>query len=180
MGGCYDARAAPGCSVCREVRGGACVRRAEEDKTDRASAKVIRAGAGDTCIQEATSGTPESTKCKTGKCDVTIGGSQYCSQCSKDTEFPINGVCTTEKDTNTCATGACTSCKAGYFLHRGGCYQIGGAVGLLICDDKTATSGKDGICVSCHEGYFKTQPKQQISNLVLPAVTQLLLIALRV
>ncbi|ESU39910.1 Variant-specific surface protein, partial [Giardia duodenalis] len=159
-GGCYNISVA-GSRVCREARDGACVMYAEENKTGKTSAGVIRAGAGDTCIQEATSGTPESTKCKAGKCDVTIGGSQYCSQCSTAAEYLIDGACVTDAGQSGCvlksptADGTCTQCGAGYFLHKGGCYQIGGTVGLLICDDKTATSGKDGICVSCHEGYFK-------------------------
>ncbi|KWX13458.1 hypothetical protein QR46_2531 [Giardia duodenalis assemblage B] len=140
--------------MCREARGGACVWYAKEDKTDRTSAGVIRAGAGDTCIQETTSGTPESTKCKTGKCDVTIGDNPYCSQCSKDTEFPINGVCTATIDGNTgcSAGGVCTQCKDGYFLHKGGCYKKGEEPGSLICKDATGTAGK---CQACADGYFK-------------------------
>ncbi|ESU44971.1 Variant-specific surface protein, partial [Giardia duodenalis] len=155
MGGCYDTHAAPGSGVCREARGGACVMHKEEDKTDKTSTGVIRAGTGDTCIQGTTSGTPESTKCKTDKCDVTIGGSQYCSQCSVTTEFPINGVCTTDKgpNTNQCAAGKCTSCGDGYFLHKGGCYKKGQDPGQAICKDTADTTA--GVCDECQAGFFK-------------------------
>ncbi|ESU41109.1 Variant-specific surface protein, partial [Giardia duodenalis] len=152
--GYYNISIAPRSSVCREARDEACVRDAKEDKTDRTSTGVIRVGAGDTCIQETTSGTPESTKCKTGKCDVTIGDNPYCSQCSKDTEFPINGVCTATIDGNTgcSAGGVCTQCKDGYFLHKGGCYKKGEEPGSLICKDAPGTAGK---CQACADGYFK-------------------------
>ncbi|ESU40248.1 Variant-specific surface protein, partial [Giardia duodenalis] len=87
------------------------------------------------------------------KCDVTIGGSQYCSECSMTTEFPINGVCTTEKDNNAgcTAAGKCTSCGDGYFLHKGGCYKKGQQPGQTICTD---TSSTQGPCEVCASGYF--------------------------
>ena len=146
---------APGGGACSEARDGACVMHKEEDKTDKTSTGVIRAGAeGNTC-EEATSDSNEETgKCKSTKCDVTIGGNPYCSQCSKDTEFPINGVCTTTIDGNTgcSAGGVCTQCKDGYFLHKGGCYKKGEEPGSLICKDATGTAGK---CQACADGYFK-------------------------
>ena len=90
-GGCYSISVVPRSGVCREARDGACVRYAEENKTDRTSTEVVRAGTGDTCIQETTSGTPDSTKCKAGKCDVTIGGNPYCSQCSEPSDHLVDG-----------------------------------------------------------------------------------------
>ncbi|ESU40329.1 Variant-specific surface protein, partial [Giardia duodenalis] len=151
-GGCYSVGAI-GSGVCREARDGACVWYAKEDKTDKASARVIRAGAGDTCPKVSDSSTQTTGICKMDKCDVTIGGSQYCSECSMTTEFPINGVCTTEKDNNAgCTTaGKCTSCGDGYFLHKGGCYKKGQQPGQTICTD---TSSTQGHCKSCASGYF--------------------------
>ena len=153
MGGCYDARAAPGSDVCREARDGTCVGYVEEDKTDRTSAGVIRAGAGDTCPKVDNDSSQETGKCKKTKCDVMIGGSQYCSECSVITEFPINGVCTTEKDNNAgcTAVGKCTSCGDGYFLHKGGCYKKGQQPGQAICKDTADITGKCQVCAS---GYF--------------------------
>ena len=82
-----------------------------------------------------------------------IGGSQYCSECSVITEFPINGVCTTEKDNNAgcTAVGKCTSCGDGYFLHKGGCYKKGQQPGQAICKDTADITGKCQVCAS---GYF--------------------------
>ncbi|ESU44457.1 Variant-specific surface protein, partial [Giardia duodenalis] len=150
----YSISAAPGSGVCREARDGACVQYAEE-VTDRTK-KSMRVREGSTgCTADSTN----TDHCASGKCDVTIGDKTYCSQCEAN-YVPIDGTCIeaagqTDKCTTNDGKNACTQCGDGYFLHKGGCYQIGGTVGLLICDDKTATSGKDGICVSCHEGYFK-------------------------
>ena len=95
-------------------------------------------------------------KCFTGKCDVWIGGQKYCSKCATDGEGPINGVCTATLESNTCASKVCTTCANGYFLHKGGCYQIGGTVGLLICADATPSNLADtaGKCATCAPGYF--------------------------
>ena len=98
----------------------------------------------------------QTTKCKPKKCDVTIGGSQYCSQCSKNDDHLIDGKCVTtgtsgaaDKCTANNA-GACTSCGAGYFLHKGGCYATAeDKPGHALC---TAT-GK-GVCTTAAAGYF--------------------------
>ncbi|EFO62600.1 VSP [Giardia lamblia P15] len=103
-----------------------------------------------TC-EEATSG-EETGKCAQGKCDVIIGENQYCSQCSTPTEFPIDGICTTEKSTNTeCTTGGkCTSCMEGYFLHKGGCYSIAPEKpGHILCIEAI-----NGVCTQGADGYF--------------------------
>ncbi|KWX11114.1 hypothetical protein QR46_4932 [Giardia duodenalis assemblage B] len=153
LGGCYDARAAPGSDVCREARDGACVRHAEKNKTDRASARVIKVGAeGNTC-EEATSGT--AGKCLTSHCDVTIGGSQYCSQCSKNDDHLVDGKCmAADEDANSnCVSnnqGSCTSCANSYFMYQGGCYQTGNQnPGNTLC-----TAAANGICTQAAEGYF--------------------------
>ncbi|ESU40164.1 Variant-specific surface protein, partial [Giardia duodenalis] len=159
MDGCYDARAAPGSGVCREARDGACVMHKEEDKTDKTSAKVGATGVEETPTCEAvTDSTPVSKKCAQNKCDVTIGGSQYCSQCSKPDEYLIDGACTAQVGTSGCklkgsADGTCESCGAGYFLHKGGCYAQATPPGQTICQ----TAGSDGTCTTCSEanGYFK-------------------------
>ncbi|KAE8303365.1 VSP AS8 [Giardia duodenalis] len=114
--------------------------------------------AAETCT-EATSDS-QSGKCKQNMCNVWIGGSNFCSQCSTAAEHLVNGKCITtgEDAEGACTTkndGTCTSCKAGFFLHRGGCYEMGSDIGLLVCNDRTATADKDGICIACHDGYFK-------------------------
>ncbi|ESU40183.1 Variant-specific surface protein [Giardia duodenalis] len=161
MGGCYDTRAV-GSRVCREARDGACVRHAEENKTDKTSAKVGAASTEDTCPKVDNDSSQETGKCKSTKCDVTIGGNSYCSQCSLGTDHLVDGKCVAaDTDTaNACtaktraADGTCASCAKGYFLHRGGCYQIGQAPGNAICTD-TQASSTVGECTACAAGYFK-------------------------
>ena len=100
--------------------------------------------------------------CATDKCDVTIGGKTYCSQC-KANYVPIDGTCTAADQDAKCtansAQGICSQCKAGYFLHKGGCYQFGGEVGKLICTDPSTPSSTNtaGVCATCNAatGYFK-------------------------
>ena len=133
-------------------RDGACVQYAEEMRRhDEPGSEVAES----TTCQAADSG---AGKCKTAMCNVWIGGKDHCSECATAGEHLVDGKCVAANSDTKCTSnsaGACSSCAQGYFLHRGGCYKIGGTVGLLICDDKTATAGKDGICVTCHEGYFK-------------------------
>ncbi|ESU39067.1 Variant-specific surface protein, partial [Giardia duodenalis] len=118
--------------------------------------------AATTCT-EATSDS-QSGKCKQNMCNVWIGGSNFCSQCSTAAEHLVNGKCiTTGEDAEGACTakndGTCTSCKAGFFLHRGGCYKIGTEPGNLICKD-TQASQTQGVCKACSPGYFKnpTEP----------------------
>ncbi|ESU42096.1 Variant-specific surface protein, partial [Giardia duodenalis] len=136
-------RCGPGSGVCGEARGGACVGYVK-------TVKMKSRQTAETCTM---TNQGQTGNCKTDKCDVTIGGSQYCSQCSVTTEFPINGVCTTDKgtNTNTCDAGKCTSCGAGYFLHKGGCYKKGQQPGQTICKDTADITGK---CQACASGYF--------------------------
>ncbi|ESU36819.1 Variant-specific surface protein, partial [Giardia duodenalis] len=113
--------------------------------------------AAQTCT-EATSDS-QSGKCKQNMCNVWIGGSNFCSQCSTAAEHLVNGKCiTTGEDAEGACTakndGTCTSCKAGFFLHRGGCYEIGTEPGNLICED-TQASQTQGVCEACSSGYFK-------------------------
>ncbi|EFO63215.1 VSP [Giardia lamblia P15] len=96
--------------------------------------------------------------CKKDNCNVWIGGSSFCSQCSTAAEYLINGKCidtnTESACENTPDNGVCTSCKAGFFLHRGGCYKIGTEPGNLVCEDMQA-SQTQGTCDVCRSGYFR-------------------------
>ncbi|EET00040.1 VSP [Giardia duodenalis ATCC 50581] len=105
-------------------------------------------------VQTAGTCTTSPEKCNPDACNVQIGNSIYCSRCKDESsEFPINGVCTNQKDDNTCtAGGVCTSCKEGYFLHKGGCYKKGEEPGSLICKPTGSTVG---VCDECQAGYFK-------------------------
>ena len=155
--GCYDTRAA-GSGVCREARHGACVRHAEEVNGQRKSLKAIDRQTSGTCV-EANSGDSQTGQCKNGKCDVWIGGSNFCSQCSQTTDYLINGKCTADNTESACeggqpSAGVCTSCKSGYFLHRGGCYKYDTEPGNLVCKDTTASSTQ-GMCDECQAGYFR-------------------------
>ncbi|ESU45463.1 Variant-specific surface protein [Giardia duodenalis] len=129
---------APGSGVCREARDGVCVMYKEEMRS----------------VQTAGTCTTSPEKCNPDACNVQIGNSIYCSRCKDESsEFPINGVCTNQKDDNTCtAGGVCTSCKEGYFLHKGGCYKKGEEPGSLICKPTGSTVG---VCDECQAGYFK-------------------------
>ncbi|ESU40388.1 Variant-specific surface protein [Giardia duodenalis] len=159
-GGCYDISVA-GSGVCREIRDRACVMYAEENKTDKTSARVGATSTEDTCPKVSDS-SQVTGKCAQNKCDVTIGGSQYCSQCSEPSDHLVDGKCVAagEDTANACtaktraADGTCASCAKGYFLHRGGCYKIGQAPGNAICTD-TQASSTVGECTTCAAGYFK-------------------------
>ncbi|ESU43749.1 Variant-specific surface protein [Giardia duodenalis] len=112
------------------------------------------------CVIDIETGTQETTKCKKTKCDVTIGTDSYCSQCSKNDDHLIDGKCVTtgtsgaaDKCTANNA-GACTSCGAGYFLHKGGCYKKGQQPGQAICKDTADTTA--GVCDECQAGFFKS------------------------
>ena len=89
--------------------------------------------------------------CKEGACNVQIGSETYCSKCATDGEGPIDGICKA-KGSNTCAGGACQSCTAGYFLHKGGCYAQATTPGSTICKTVGSTAG---VCEACQAGYFK-------------------------
>ena len=153
----YSISAAPGSGVCREARGGACVRHAEEVSGQGKSLKIVDRQTSGTC-PEANSGASQTGQCKNGKCDVWIGGGDFCSQCSQTTDYLINGKYTNTNTDSACGntpdSGVCTSCKSGYFLHRGGCYQIGTEPGNLVCKD-TAASSTQGTCDACRPGYFR-------------------------
>ena len=171
-GGCYSIRAAPGSGVCREARDGACVGHAEENSVDGG-----RHGAQGSSAQGSTEGVERvrdpqcadtTDHCAASACNVQIGDSLYCSQC-KANYVPIDGTCTQVGDDikTKCkkADGSalentdtqCGQCGAGYFLHKGGCYQFGGAVGKLICTDPSTpdSSLTAGKCATCATGYFK-------------------------
>ena len=155
MGGCYDIRVAPGGGVCRDARDGACVRHAEENKTDKTSAKMIRAGAGDTCPKVDNDSSQETGKCKNTKCDVMIGGNSYCSQCSKPSDHLVDGKCVATSGDTGCTSqdvpnGTCKSCGDGYFMYQGGCYSVDASKpGHALC-----TTAPAGVCTAAAAGYF--------------------------
>ena len=104
------------------------------------------------------------TKCKQNKCDVTINGNEYCSQCSKNDDHLVNGKCVAaagdaDKGCENPANGVCASCKDGYFMYKGGCYKFAGELGSLICADpeSVAAAGKvAGACTNCVAGFFRS------------------------
>ena len=149
MRGCYDISVA-GSGVCREARGGACAWYAEGYMVDgRRHETPVGVRAASQCT-DATN----QQKCEASSCNVLIGKNTYCSKCSTTSEAPVNGVCTATTNTaceGSVTTGLCTQCKSGYFLHKGGCYQIEGTPGSVICK----TAGNAGICQDCQAGYFK-------------------------
>ena len=110
---------------------------------------------------EQTADQPATTECKTSMCNVLIGGTgaanQYCSQCAKAAEAPINGVCKAiSSDASGCvlktptADGTCTQCGNGYFLYKGGCYGTGDTTGQKLC----TTAATEGVCTVAATGYF--------------------------
>ncbi|ESU40509.1 Variant-specific surface protein [Giardia duodenalis] len=150
--GCYDTRAAPGSSVCREARDGACVRYVEEVRAGRAGAGEAR---NSRAVCTPTSGGSAGT-CE--QCEATIGGTAYCSKCNEpNTYAPVDGVCVavdTEPGKNALCTahsdGACTECGSTSFLYKGGCYQPGdGKPGQSLC-----VLAAGGVCTEAATGYF--------------------------
>ena len=97
----------------------------------------------------------EAGSCKT--CDLTVGGTKYCSACNVATEYPQNGVCTSKtartadgcKD-GTVTGGVCKSCSNGFFLMDGGCYETSRYPGKSVCT--SAPTG--GTCTSLASGYY--------------------------
>ncbi|ESU40309.1 Variant-specific surface protein, partial [Giardia duodenalis] len=147
-------------NACRGARDGACVRRAEEVRAERAGAGDVegrseRRGAQDpvsACTP--TSGGSAGT-CK--NCGAAIGGVNYCSECNGANHAPVNGECadvstSTEFCTKDGSTGTCSACKGASFMFKGGCYEKGKAPGSTICQ----TGGNaDGLCEACADGYFR-------------------------
>ena len=127
--------------MCREARDGACVGYAEE---------VRSAQTAGTCTVGAETG-----QCAPDHCDVQIGDSVYCSQCSNggsdaSSPAPTNGVCSA--DNAVCSAksnGVYTTCAHESFMFQGGCYRADQTPGQAMC--KTAQEGK---CTSPQTGYF--------------------------
>ena len=102
-------------------------------------------------------------KCDGANCEM-VGATQICTECVAD-NVPINGRCeaaadATGKCTKAAGKNACSSCKDGYFLHKGGCYQFGSTVATLICNDAASSGGRaavPGVCSECNTagGFFK-------------------------
>ena len=144
-----------GSGACGEARDGACVGRVEENKTGRTSARMIRAGVGDTCPKVDNDSSQETGKCKNTKCDVTIGGNSYCSQCSKPSDHLVDGKCVATGGDTGCTSqdvpnGTCKSCGDGYFMYQGGCYSVDASKpGHALC-----TTAPAGVCTAAAAGYF--------------------------
>ncbi|ESU37567.1 Variant-specific surface protein [Giardia duodenalis] len=98
--------------------------------------------------------TPSADGCK--RCDASIDGASYCSVCSVQTAFPLNGKCVglSARAGSACVSvvdGACTSCADGYFLLSGGCYQVDTYPGSTVCHAEergVCTKGAHGKMVS--------------------------------
>ena len=63
-----------------------------------------------------------------GACEAIVVGDDgsmkyYCSHCGEPTKFPIDGICNSDKQQNTCENGVCAHCAANYFLYMGGLLQ---------------------------------------------------------
>ncbi|EFO61868.1 VSP [Giardia lamblia P15] len=83
-------------------------------------------------------------------CGAKIGGTDYCSKCSADSQAPLNGVCTANARAQFCTQvteGSCTSCNDGYFLRDGGCYETTKQPGKQVC-----TQANGGQCQTCANG----------------------------
>ncbi|ESU40114.1 Variant-specific surface protein, partial [Giardia duodenalis] len=148
LGGCYDTRAAPGSSVCREARDGACVRHAEE---------TVRS------VETTWTCTTSPEKCNPDACNVQIGSNVYCSQCKTGGNVPIDGVCVDKAAAvDKCLTAnnqeitteqVCGKCGDNHFLFKGGCYNVDTAPGNLICS--AIDTANTAVCKTCAAGYFK-------------------------
>ncbi|ESU40720.1 Variant-specific surface protein [Giardia duodenalis] len=126
LGGCYDARAAPGGGACRETRGGACVmykeesirgvRETEESRADGTSAEAREAGA------RMSTGTKTREQTGSGQC---AAGTNGCAECDSS---------------NT----ACPRCEAEKRLERSQCVDgIGVPLGRgLTADPKQCTNSQ--------------------------------------
>ncbi|ESU40075.1 Variant-specific surface protein [Giardia duodenalis] len=112
-----------------------------------------------------------SSNCGSANCEM-VGTTQICTNCVTG-YVPINGKCvakaTSSSDITTAgckkndggeADQTCGQCGAGYFLHKGGCYQIEGTPGSTIC----TTAGDAGICEACQAGYFKNPANVETSD----------------
>nr|AAN52102.1 variant-specific surface protein S7 [Giardia intestinalis] len=91
-----------------------------------------------------------------GACDAMIIDDQgttkhYCSYCGDSSKYPIDGLCASEAQSNTCNNHVCESCTTGYFLYMGGCYSTQSPPGQHMC--KTAANG---VCTAVNENnkYF--------------------------
>ncbi|ESU43280.1 Variant-specific surface protein, partial [Giardia duodenalis] len=133
---------APGSGACRKARGGACAGYVKETARSGQTAETCTVGT-------------ETGKCAPDHCNVQIGDSVYCSQCSNggsetSSPAPTNGVCSA--DNNECsvkADGRCTTCDHESFMFQGGCYAAANAPGSTMCEVANA-----GVCTQAKQGYF--------------------------
>lgn len=112
------------------------------------------------CTQEDTQNANQSTKCKAGKCSISLGAANnYCSQCSAAADYLIDGECIADNRDSACThqdeqNGTCKPCAANYFLYKGGCYKVNSPPGNLICSDVTGSTNI-GTCDVCAVRFFK-------------------------
>ena len=114
--------------------------------------KVHSTGTGSAnCIDECRE---NSDGCAT--CGSVIAGSKYCSVCSGQSSFPLDGVCQAKSSRaagDACeavSAGRCTRCSNNYFLYEGGCYSTSRLPGSQVC-----SAALSGSCLKCAEGYYK-------------------------
>ncbi|EFO61115.1 VSP [Giardia lamblia P15] len=96
-------------------------------------------------------------KCAKGKCDVTIGKTKYCSQCSTEGEAPVGGECVSVTEPGPAKQlcpqsvgGKCTQCAQDSFMFSGGCYQVKQEPASSLC----TSTDRAGVCVIAASGYF--------------------------
>nr|AAN52101.1 variant-specific surface protein S6 [Giardia intestinalis] len=91
-----------------------------------------------------------------GACDAIVIDNDgvehhYCSYCGDSSKYPIDGLCASEAQSNTCNNHVCESCTTGYFMYMNGCYKVNTEPGSLMCK----TSSKEGVCTeAANNRYF--------------------------
>ncbi|ESU39959.1 Variant-specific surface protein [Giardia duodenalis] len=89
-------------------------------------------------------------KCLKGYCNVLNG--KYCSRCSLDSDYLVDGKCTST-NSNICTqqaspNGTCASCANTHILYMGGCYDPATSPGNKTCT-KHKLIGSTLYCFQC-------------------------------
>lgn len=89
------------------------------------------------------------------ECGLKIDGTEYCSHCAIDTEYPKNGVCVSNVASRTITSycryvsnGVCNACDTNSFILNGGCYTSKLLPGKTVCKAE-----RHGVCESTTIGY---------------------------
>ncbi|ESU40573.1 Variant-specific surface protein [Giardia duodenalis] len=118
--------------------------------------RAERAGAGE--AQDPSTGCqpdPNGSAGSCNTCEVTIGGTAYCSKCNEpNTYAPVNGQCEdVSQNKAVCAQsseGTYTQCAGTAFKYKDGCYQASeGKPGYSLC-----VLAAQGVCTQAADGYF--------------------------